>query len=115
MQQNVFKDVYTRLLSLYTNKFRPRRYCVDSSMVKNVYGRDKLGRNPVDRGRKGSKITVVVDHHGIVHSLYSCGANISDMKLLGVVLKHPLHKPLVKRIELYADKGYDKFAKRICE
>ena len=76
-------------------------------MVKNVYGRDKLERNPVDRGRKGSKITVVVDHHGIVHSLYSCGANISDMKLLGVVLKYPLHKPLVKRIELYADKGYD--------
>ena len=29
------------------------------------------------------------------------------MKLLGVVLKHPLHKPLVKRVELYADKGYD--------
>ena len=55
----VFEETYRRLLVLRNR--RPRRYCVDSTYVKNQYGRDMIGKNPTDRGRNATKLSVLVD------------------------------------------------------
>ena len=82
MRMRVFENAYQCLLSLYARRRRPKYYCIDSSFVKSIYGRDCVGRNPTDRGRKASKLSVVVDDRGVLHALHSTAANCSDMKLL---------------------------------
>ena len=57
---NLFRKAYQTLLRLYSRQRRPRYCCVDSSFVKNVYGKNCLGRNPTDRGRMGTKVTTIV-------------------------------------------------------
>jgi hypothetical protein len=57
-----------------------KHYCIDSTLVKNQYGKDCLGRNPTDRGRKGMKLSAIVDDRGIPLALAAFGANVSDYK-----------------------------------
>ena len=79
---NVFRTAYARLLRLYSRKRRSRNYCIDSSFVKNKYGRDCTGRNPTDRGRKATKVSVVVDDRGVLLSSLFTPGNWADMGLL---------------------------------
>ena len=84
---DVFRAAYEQLLRVYRKKREPLRYSIDSTMVKNVYGRDCLGRNPVDRGRKGSKMSVAVDDLGVLFGCCLHPANIPDVSLLATILK----------------------------
>ena len=99
----VFHIANKRMLELYKLKHKPKRYCIDSTMIKNIYGRNVIGRNPVDRGRKGSKLSVIVDESGIVHGMRIDPANVPDVSLLEKTLQ--TFQPLTG-VPLYGDKGY---------
>lgn len=71
-----------------------------------MYGRDSVGRNPTDRGRKATKMTVAVDDIGVPHAFLFSRANVSDFKLLENTLDAAL-VPFIRGTPLYADKGYD--------
>ena len=105
MSASVFRKAYVRLLRLYSRKRRPRYLCLDSSYVKNIYGRDVVGRNPTDRGRRATKLSAVVDDLGVPYSLRCDPGNMSDMKLFGPALSSIMKG--VDNVELFADKGYD--------
>lgn len=107
----VFKLAYTRLLRLYARQRRPKFYAFDSTFVKNMYGRDVLGRNPTDRGRKATKMSVAVDVIGIPHAFFFSGANVSDFRLLEPTLDAAI-VPLRSKAPLFADKGYDSSTNR---
>ena len=66
-----------------------------------------IGRNPTDRGKAGSKKSVLVDGDGGPLSVVVAGANVHDTKLL----KPTLESIVVDRPEgsqnLCLDKGYD--------
>ena len=79
---NVFEEAYKKLLKLYKKKYPPEYYCIDSSYIKNIYGKDCVGKNPTDRGRKATKLSVIVDEKGVPHSLHASEGNVSDMKLM---------------------------------
>ena len=49
----------TEVLREYNRARPPSHYIVDSTYVKNAYGRTGLGRNPVDRGRKALKVSAI--------------------------------------------------------
>ena len=57
----LFQATYASLLARYATGHDQKYYIVDSSHVKNAYGRQGLGRSPVDRGRKGLKISILAD------------------------------------------------------
>ena len=59
---------------------------VDSSHVKNVYGRFGLGRSPVDRGRKWLKVLILTDCNGVMHNIRADPAIVSDCKLFTPML-----------------------------
>ena len=104
----VFEATYKTILRLDASRRRrgPRYYCIDSTQVKNQYGRDCVGPNPTDRGRKGTKLSVLVDDRGVPIALACFGANISDFRTVEDTFdKKKL--PLRPRRTLYADKGYD--------
>jgi transposase len=78
---------------------------VDTSFIKNVFGRDCTGPSPFDRGRKATKVSAVVDEKGIPLSFTFHPGNRNDSR----TLFHTLSKvpcDLVGR-SLYADKIYD--------
>jgi len=82
---------------------------IDTSYAKNVHGFDVLGRNPTDRGRKASKISLLTNSRGTPLCDVLHGANKSDV----LTLKHTLETFQRKVIhggkytELLACKGYD--------
>lgn len=106
-KNHIFERAYEDLVRFYVRrKGRRGKVIVDTSFVKSVYGRDCVGKSPVDRGRMATKVSALVDETGIpLHILFHPG-NKSD----GRTLEHLLHKTQ-KRVnleghEIYGDKAY---------
>lgn len=110
----VFERAYSAILRLLRRPCRRplRAEAIDTTFVKNVYGRDCVGRNPTDRGRKATKVSAVVADDGVPVALAFFPANISDQKTVEMTLKARLAPPAPRGTALYADKGYDSAANR---
>lgn len=82
-KNHLFHDAYNDLLRVYL-KIKPRSpiKIVDTTFVKNVFGRNCVGSNPFDRGTKATKVSVVVDHKGVPLSFTFHKANRNDSKTL---------------------------------
>lgn len=59
---------------------------VDGAMTKAPFGGAATGANPTDRGKSGTKRSLLTDGAGIPLSVAVAGANRHDMKLLSVTL-----------------------------
>lgn len=100
------------------DKLDPDLVIVDGVLVRAFGGGEKTGPSPVDRRKKGSKHTLLVDRHGVPLAIHTAGANASDHKqILPVVLDFPAvggkpGRPKQMPDELYADRGYDSDATR---
>ena len=76
-------------------------------------GGELTGPSPVDRGRKGTKHTLLVDRHGVPLAIRTAGANASDpTQIIPLVLDFPRvtgkpGRPKERPDELYADRGDD--------
>ena len=67
---------------------------IDGTMHKAPLAQEAVGPNPTDRGKKGSKRSLLVDSYGVPLSLIVSGANRHDVKLLqktlgGILIKRP--------------------------
>ncbi|MEF9901702.1 IS5 family transposase [Streptomyces sp. P9-A2] len=62
---------------------------VDAASVRAKKGGSPTGRNPVDRGKKGSKLHVLSDAQGLPLALGVSGANAHDSQALLLVLGIP--------------------------
>ena len=82
---------------------------IDTSFVKNVFGRDVIGRNPTDRGRKATKVSLLVNSRGTPLCCVYHQGNKSDIQSLGHMLTEADRRgiPLRRYAALLADKGYD--------
>jgi len=86
---------------------------IDSVFVRAFGGGDETGPSPVDRRKKGSKHTLLVDRHGVPLAIRTAGANASDhTQIIPLVLEFPPvggkpGRPKQLPDELYADRGYD--------
>ena len=69
---------------------------------------DSVGRNPTDRGKAGSKRSILVDGGGGPLSVVVAGANVHDTKLLAITLDSiVVERPEAGIEHLCLDKGYD--------
>lgn len=75
-----------------------------------VWG-DAIGRNPTDRGKPGSKRSILVEADGGPLSIVAAGANVHDTKLLAATLESiVVERPTPTEEQpqhLCLDKGYD--------
>jgi len=91
---------------------------IDSTQVRAFGGGDKTGPSPVDRRKKGTKHTLMVDIHGVPLFIRSSSANTSDhLEILPTVVNFPEiggkpGRPKTHPKDLYADAGYDSDATR---
>ena len=99
-------------------KLDPDLAIVDSVLVRAFGGGQETGPSPVDRGKTGSKHTLLVDRHGVPLVIRTTGANASDHRqIIPIVLDFPKiggcrGRPKQFPDELYADRGYDDDAAR---
>jgi putative transposase len=55
---------------------------LDGAMTKAPLGGQKTGPNPTDRGKKGTKRSVLTDRRGVPVGVVVAGANVNDHKLV---------------------------------
>lgn len=83
----------------------------DGAQGKARFGGGHVGPNPTDRGKNGTKRSLVVEQDGGPLGVVIAGANVHDTKLLEQTLKAivvELPKPTVENPQhLCLDKGYD--------
>ena len=89
---------------------------LDGVMTKAPFGGAATGRNPTDRGKRGTKRSLLTDGTGIPLALVVEGANRHDMKLLdatldAVLVVRPEPSPDAPQ-HLCLDAGYDYPASR---
>lgn len=82
---------------------------IDGAMTKVPFGGAGTGANPTDRGKKGTKRSLLTDAKGISLSIIVDGANRHDKMLVkktldAIILKSP---SLTREFKIYMDKGYD--------
>jgi transposase len=96
----------------------PHLAIVDSVLVRAFGGGDETGPSPVDRRKKGSKHTLLVDRHGVPLAIHTAGANVSDQtQIIPIVLDFPEiggkpGRPKQLPDVVVADRGYDSQATR---
>ncbi len=72
--EKTFGDVFEEEVE---TKFRlVKNIYIDSTQVKNINGQDCVGPNPTDRGRLGTKVSVICDDDEV--PFY--GANVLDAR-----------------------------------
>jgi transposase len=93
------------------------RASVDSASVRAKRG-DHVGANPVDRGKRGSKLHLVCDGQGLPLAAAVTAANVADVTMLQAMVDDipPVRTPSGRRRTrpgaVHADKGYDSAANR---
>jgi putative transposase len=84
---------------------------LDSSTVKAPFAQVAVGPAPTDRGKQGTKRSILCDRRGIPLALVIEGANRHDMKLVGATLDSQVieqPEPTVEHPQnLCLDAGYD--------
>ena len=86
---------------------------IDSFQIRAVGGGEQTGPSPVDRRKKGSKLSLMVDRHGVPLAIRTAGANASDhQQIIPLVLAFPKVKgkkgsPKQRPDVVVADAGYD--------
>jgi len=81
----------------------------DGAITKAPLGGEKTGKNPTDRGKTGTKRSLLVNEQGLPLGLVVSGANTPDGKLLETtLLAMPVTRPDTEEVEqhLSLDKGY---------
>jgi transposase len=114
-QLGIWDRLHADLLRLLrqAGQLDPDVAVVDSVYVRAFGGGERTGPSPVDRRKKGSKLTLLVDRHGVPMAIRTAGANASDhTQIIPIVLDFPRvtgqpGRPQELPDELYADRGYD--------
>ena len=114
-EMGIWDRLHVQLLKLLraAGKFDPDVAIIDGVIVRAFGGGDATGPSPVDRRKKGSKHTLMVDRHGVPLSIRTAGANASDQKqIIPLIMDFPRiggkpGRPKELPDAAYADRGYD--------
>ncbi len=91
-EMGVWDHLHVDLLRLLrqARKFDPDLVIIDAVLVRAFGGGESTGSSPVDRRKKGSKHTLLVDRHGVPLAIRTAGANASDHRqIIPVILDFP--------------------------
>ena len=80
---------------------------IDGTTYKAPLGQETIGRNPTDRGKKGTKRSLCVDENGVILVMIHAGANVHDSQLLKPTLE-ALKELVPEGVEIHIclDAGY---------
>ena len=101
--ERIVRDAFDRTIGLKLSDI-----AVDGCITKAPCGGEIAGRSPVDRGKQGTKRSIVVDKVGIPLGVVAARANDHDSPLLAPTLD-TLSRigPLPPNVRVHLDAGYD--------
>jgi putative transposase len=109
-QQGVFERIMTLMVKFYAKrrKVKWKWQAIDSKACPAPLGGTQTGKNPTDRGKRGSKMHILVDQRGAPLAVHITGANehdkwSADDLIISIVIERPRHPEQ----HLCADKAYD--------
>jgi putative transposase len=76
IKQNMTIDYLRKNPKLHNDLF------IDCSFIKNISGKDVVGKNPTDRGRLATKISVICTASGVPIASHYAAGNVPDAKLV---------------------------------
>jgi len=111
----IWGELHTLLLTMLReqNELHLETAIIDSTQVRAFGGGAATGPSPVDRRKKGTKYTLLVDRNGVPLVIRAAAANRSDqLEILPTVVSFPAvpgkpGRPRTHPDALYADAGYD--------
>ena len=111
----IWEQLHKLLLTMLrqANELHLDTAIIDSTQVRAFGGGDATGPSPVDRGKKGTKFTLLVDREGVPLVIRAVAANRSDqLEILPTITSFPavpgkVGRPPTHPDKLYADAGYD--------
>ena len=111
VRAGVFKRLWQAGLSEYdeTKGLARQWQAADGTMTKAPLGGEKTGKNPTDRGKVGTKRSLLVNAQGLPLAIVVSGANTPDGRLLESTLQAvPIERPDPATTDqhLCLDKGY---------
>ena len=113
VQQGVFRQAWQTLLHYYDTEvgIAWKWQALDGVITKAPLGGEATGPSPVDRGKKGTKRSVLTDQRGAPLAVEITGANTPDKTVAlatldGLVVDRP-EKVVYRLHHLCLDKGYD--------
>jgi transposase len=118
VELGIFERIWELALSEYEELrgLSWKHQSLDTTSVKAPLGGKKTCRNPTDRGKLGSKRSVLVDGRGVPLSCELAAANVHDAQMVqGTLKKRTYRRPRNsqrKRMHIQLDKGYDSAAVR---
>ena len=99
----IAEDGYDRFIGLQLDDI-----VVDGCITKAPCGGEMAGRSPVDRGKQGTKRSIVVDGAGIPLGVVQAPANRNDSPLLALTLDTLADRALPPgETTVHLDRGYD--------
>jgi putative transposase len=111
-EQGIFGNVLREMVLYYQTEQEIgwEWQSIDSKSCPAPLGGEETGKNPTDRGKRGSKIHLLVDEKGAPLSLHVTGANehdkwSADDLIISIVVERP--DPEEVEQHLCGDKGYD--------
>ena len=113
VQLGIFEELWAIALEVYDDLkgIDWQWQSADGAMTKAPLGGENTGPNPTDRGKSGTKRSVLTDAAGIPVGLAVGGANVPDKSLLEETLEHSeqVAPEVPEEVEeqLCLDKGYD--------
>jgi transposase len=108
-KHHIFESTHNIIIQLLKkknilNKDSLKNLFIDSTMIKNICGKDTYGPNHFDRSKNGSKVTIVVTDKGIPLGMSISKSNTGDT--LEVLPTIDSIKIKIIHSRIYADKGY---------
>jgi transposase len=106
---NIFKYAYVILVNIYLEfNINVDKLFLDASHIKNIFGKDCVGKNVYDRFRKSTKLSIITDVEGIPISMAVGPGNTHDSKMIKDTLKlfDDIDVTYYDTQYLIADKGY---------
>ena len=115
VDRGVFEQAWRELMALYSKRRLStdphwfKELFIDTTMIKNVGGVDGLGKNPTDRGRLATKLSVLVDNAMVPVSCEFFPANRNDCMTAIPTVKSiccPIRRDNRYTATIVGDKGY---------
>ena len=114
-QAGIWDRLHQLLLTMLNHEHRLHleTAIIDTTQVRAFGGGDATGPSPVDRRKKGTKYTLLVDRNGVPLVMRAVPANRSDqLEILPTIVEFPSvggkpGRPRTHPDELYADAGFD--------
>jgi transposase len=108
VNHDVFTKLFNKVKRTYLHKFiNPSNHLfIDSTIIYNKYGINKIGRNKFYKSKNTTKISLLTDINGVPLSIFFMKGNYHDTTVFEKHIKDVLLIFPKKEYKIIADKGY---------